>query len=91
MIRCEFISSSVSVHHDDVLLSHSDGHHRVESQDDLENEYDGVVTELLNKFRLMGSSFSCRIHHVLEINLIKAENVFSNILAFRFIIPLIKT
>ena len=57
---------------------------------DLKNNYDVVVKELLDKFRLMRSFYIFRIHHVLQINLIEAENMFSNILTFGFMIPLIK-
>ena len=73
MGRCEGVSSSDSVDHNDVLSRYSHGHHWVKSQADLKNEYDGVVTELLDKCRLMRSFLSLRIHHVLQINLIKAE------------------
>ena len=95
---CEDVSSSDSVHHSDVHsnLGHHQSHHCQADRDnfsignrcfdspDLENEYYGVVNELLDKFRLMRSFFSSRIHHVLEVNLIKAEKYVFIHFDFRF-------
>ena len=87
MGRCEDVSFFDSVHHSDVLSNLGDhqSHHCQADRDnfsienryldspDLKNEYDGVVTQLLDKFGLMRFFFSFWIHHILKIDLIEAE------------------
>ena len=57
------------------------GNHLINSPH-LENEYDGVVTELLDKCGLMRSSYSLslRINKVLQVKMIEAEKSVKRIL-----------